>query len=141
MYPDKFPPGSDPDVLLITKDNWFDLQTPDFSVGIPKIIDDVLRVTEELTGMEPLLKISAPYSLAADIYGQELLLSDVVNNPERVNALLDHLANRVIGPWIDHHMAKFPNGWVELSDASGSPFLLVLKIARPCRSALSSRWK
>ena len=27
MYPDKFPPGSDPDVALINKDNWFNLQT------------------------------------------------------------------------------------------------------------------
>ena len=124
MYPDKFPPGSDPDVPLINKDDWFDLKTPDFSTGIPKIIDDILRVTEEVTGMDPLLQISAPYSLAADIYGQEPLLSDVVNNPERVNGLLDHLASTVLGPWIDHHMTTFPNGWVELSDASGSPFFI-----------------
>ena len=124
MYPDKFPPGSDPDSPLINKDNWFDLKTPDFLVGIPNIIDNILRVTEELTGMDPLLQISAPYSLAADIYGQEPLLSDVVKNPERVNALLDHLADKVLGPWIDHHMATFPNGWVELSDASGSPFFI-----------------
>ena len=124
MYPDKFPPGSDPDVPLINKDDWFDLKTPDFSTGIPKIIDDILRVTEEVTGMDPLLQISAPYSLAADIYGQEPLLSDVVNNTERVNGLLDHLASTVLGPWIDHHMTTFPNGWVELSDASGSPFFI-----------------
>ena len=124
MYPDKFPPGSDPDVPLINKDDWFDLKTPDFSTGIPKIIDDILRVTEEVTGMDPLLQISAPYSLAADIYGQEPLLSDVVNNPKRVNGLLDHLASTVLGPWIDHHMTTFPNGWVELSDASGSPFFI-----------------
>ena len=124
MYPDKFPPGSDPDVPLINKDDWFDLKTPDFSTGIPKIIDDILRATEEVTGMDPLLQISAPYSLAADIYGQEPLLSDVVNNPERVNGLLDHLASTVLGPWIDHHMTTFPNGWVELSDASGSPFFI-----------------
>ena len=124
MYPDKFPPGSDPDVPLINKDDWFDLKTPDFSTGIPKIIDDILRATEEVTGMDPLLQISAPYSLAADIYGQEPLLSDVVNNTERVNGLLDHLASTVLGPWIDHHMTTFPNGWVELSDASGSPFFI-----------------
>ena len=124
MYPDKFPPGSDPDTTLLNKANCFELKTPDFSSGIPKIIDDVLRVTEKLTGMEPLLQISAPYSLAADIYGQEPLLADVVNDPDHVNALLDHLANKVIVPWIEHHMSVFPNGWVELSDASGSPFFI-----------------
>ncbi len=124
MYPDKFPPGADPDAILITKDNWRDLGTPDFSTGVPAAIDDILRVTQELTGVAPLLQISAPYSLAADIYGQEPLLADVVNDPDTVNALLDHLGDVVLGPWMDHFFAKFPDGWVELSDASGSPFFI-----------------
>jgi hypothetical protein len=124
MYPDKFPPGSDPDKVLITRDTWQSLTTPDFNSGIPKIINDVLRVTERLTGMEPLLQISAPYSFAADIYGQEPLLQNVVHEPDFVNELLDHLADQVLGPWIDHFISEFPNGWVELSDASGSPFFI-----------------
>lgn len=124
MYPDKFPPGADPDVTLINRDNWHELETPDFTTGVPKAIDDILRVVEELTGMPPLLNISAPYSLAADIYGQEPLLADVVNDPDNVNALLDHLGDKVLGPWMDHHFETFPNGWVELSDASGSPFFI-----------------
>jgi len=124
MYPDKFPPGSDPDEMLINRDTWRSLGTPDFTTGIPKIINDVLRVTERLTGMEPLLQISAPYSLAADIYGQEPLLADVVHEPDLVNDLLDHLGDQVLAPWIDHFIGEFPNGWVELSDASGSPFFI-----------------
>lgn len=124
MYPDKFPPGADPDSVLINKDNWRQLETPDFTTGVPKAIDNIMRVTEDLTGMPPLLQISAPYSLAADIYGQEPLLADVVNDPDNVNALLDHLGDMVLGPWMDHHMEVFPNGWVELSDASGSPFFI-----------------
>ncbi len=124
MYPDRFPPGADPDVPLIDRNNWPRLGTPDFSTGIPAVIDDILRVTEELTGVAPLLQISAPYSLAADIYGQEPLLADVVNDPDNVNALLDHLGDKVLGPWMDHHFETFPDGWVELSDASGSPFFI-----------------
>ncbi len=124
MYPDKFPPGSDPDKVLITRDTWQSLTTPDFNSGIPKIINDVLRVTERLTGMEPLLQISAPYSLAADIYGQEPLLENVVHEPDFVNDLLNHLADKVLSPWIDHFISEFPNGWIELSDASGSPFFI-----------------
>ncbi len=124
MYPDKFPPGADPDTTLINRDNWHLLETPDFTTGVPKGIDDILRVVEELTGMPPLLNISAPYSLAADIYGQEPLLADVVNDPDNVNALLDHLGDKVLGPWMDHHFETFSNGWVELSDASGSPFFI-----------------
>ena len=124
MYPDKFPPGADPDAILINKDNWHLLETPDFSTGVPRVVDDILRVTEELTGMPPLLQISAPYSLAADIYGQEPLLADVVNDPDTVNAMLDHLGDKVLALWMDHHFETFPNGWVELSDASGSPFFI-----------------
>jgi len=124
MYPDKFPPGSDPDHVLITRDTWQSLATPDFTTGVPKIINDVLRVTERLTGMEPLLQISAPYSLAADIYGQEPLLAGVVQEPDFVNALLDHLADQILAPWTDHFISEFPNGWIELSDASGSPFFI-----------------
>jgi len=124
MYPDKFPPGADPDKILINRDNWHLLETPDFTTGIPRAVDDIMRVTQELTGVPPLLNIAAPYSLAADIYGQEPLLADVVNDPDNVNALLDHLGNKVIGPWMDHHFEKFPDGWVELSDASGSPFFI-----------------
>ena len=124
MYPDKYPPGSDPDTVLINKSNWHELQTPDFTTGVPKMIDEILRVTEELTGLPPMLQVSAPYSLAADIYGQEPLLDDVVHDPDMVNALLDHLGDVVLGPWMDHFYEKFPNGWVELSDASGSPFFI-----------------
>ena len=124
MYPDKFPPGADPDAILITKDNWRALGTPDFTTGVPAAIDAILSVTQELTGIAPLLQISAPYSLAADIYGQEPLLADVVNEPDMVNALLDHLGDVVLGPWMDHFFGKFPDGWVELSDASGSPFFI-----------------
>ena len=124
MYPDRFPPGADPDAFLINKDNWQKLTTPDFTTGIPKVIDGILSVTQELTGVPPLLQISAPYSLAADIYGQEPLLADVVSNPGTVNALLDHLGDEILAPWMDHHFETFPDGWVELSDASGSPFFI-----------------
>jgi hypothetical protein len=124
MYPDKFPPGADPEEVLITKDTWRDLKTPDFTSGVPAAIDGILQATQELTGVPPLLQISAPYSLAADIYGQEPLLADVVNDPDNVNALLDHLGDVVLGPWMDHHIETFPDGWIELSDASGSPFFI-----------------
>ena len=125
MYPDKFPPGSDPEITLINKDNFKSrLATPDFSSGIPELIDDIIRFTETLTGLEPVLHLSAPYSLAADIYGQEPLLADLVNDAGFANQLLDHIVDTVHQPWIEHFFARFPNGWVELSDASGSPFFI-----------------
>ncbi|MDX1743835.1 MAG: hypothetical protein R3186_09610, partial [Ruegeria sp.] len=124
MYPDRFPPGSDPDEPLINHDNWRSLKTPDFNTGVAKVITDMLRENERLTGMEPLLQISAPYSFAADIFGQEPLLAEVVHDPEFVSELLNFLADTVLTPWIEHFIKEFPNGWIELSDASGSPFFI-----------------
>ena len=124
MYPDRFPPGSDPDCMRITRDNWQDIGTPDLNSGIPKIIEENIRCYERLTGLEPILHLSAPYSLAADTFGQEQLLSALVKDPEFANGLLDHLVDNVHRPWIEHYFKRFPNGWVELSDASGSPFFI-----------------
>ena len=124
MYPDKFPPGSDPELVLVDKGNWRDIKTPDFTTGIPKIIDEIIETYVRITGMDPLIQLSAPYSLLADIYGQEPLLADLVNDPDRANAMLDHLVDHVLQPWIAHFFAKYPNGWAELSDASGSPFFI-----------------
>jgi len=125
MYPDKSPPGSDPDSPLANKDNWRSvITTPDFTTGTPKIINDILREYQSLTGMPPLIQLTAPYSLAADIYGQEPLLAEVLQDPDHVNELLDHIADQILSPWINHFISEFPDGWVELSDASGSPFFI-----------------
>lgn len=124
MYPDRFPPGADPDDMLLTKDNWQDIETPDFDSGIPKIATDIIAAYERLTGLEPILHLSAAYSLAADTYGQEPLLAALVHDPDFANELLDRLTDKVIQPWADHFFKRFPNGWLELSDASGSPFFI-----------------
>ena len=47
MYPDKFPPGSDPDVMLLNRDNWQECFTPDFNTGVPKVIEDTIRAYVE----------------------------------------------------------------------------------------------
>ncbi|MFK5997968.1 MAG: hypothetical protein QM492_07655 [Rhodobacterales bacterium] len=124
MYPDRFPPGADPDKMLLTRDNWKDIQTPDFDSGTPKIVTDIITAYECLTGLEPILHLSAAYSLAADTFGQEPLLAALVHEPDFVNDLLDRLTDKVIQPWADHFFKRFPNGWLELSDASGSPFFI-----------------
>ncbi len=124
MYPDKFPPGADPDKMLLTRDNWTDIPTPDFDSGIPELMTDMVDFYQRLTGLEPILHLSAAYSLAADTFGQEPLLAALIHEPDFANDLLDQLTDKVIQPWADHFFKKFPNGWLELSDASGSPFFI-----------------
>ena len=124
IYSDKFSPGTDPDTVLANADNWRDLPTLDLATGIPKVLDEILAFYRRLTGHGPVLHLSAPYSLAADLYGQEHLITALTHEPDFVNRFLDHLADTVLKPWMNHFFAQHPDGWVELSDASGSPFFI-----------------
>ena len=135
MYPDQHAPGADPGTPLVDKANWHKMSTPDLESGIPQIIDDMLACFTELTGLEPVVHLPAPYSLAADIFGQEALISALVEAPDFVAEFLDLLTDRVFFPWIEHLVRRFPNVWIELSDASGSPLFispsLFMSIAAP----------
>jgi len=124
MYPVGAPPGTDPGIPLINKDNWQDLKAPEMDSEIPRLFDEMLEFYQDLTGLEPVLHLTAPYSLAADIYGQSELATALNDEPDHVNKLLDHLVDNVLIPWADYFFEKFPNGWLELSDASGSPFFI-----------------
>jgi len=124
MYPVGAPPGTDPGIPLINKDNWQELKAPEMDSEIPRLFDEMLEFYQDLTGLEPVLHLTAPYSLAADIYGQSELATALNDEPDHVNELLDHLVDNVLIPWADYFFEKFPNGWLELSDASGSPFFI-----------------
>ena len=124
IYSDQYSPGTDPDKPLANADNWQDISTPDMGAGIPRILDETLACYQRLTGLNPILHLTAAYSLAADIYGQEQLITALTHEPEFVNRFLDHLADTVLKPWMDHFFSQYPDGWVEFSDASGSPFFI-----------------
>jgi len=124
IYSDRFSPGTDPEDTLVDRDNWRDMAPLDLSGQIPVLIDETLACYRRLSGFRPVLHLSAPYSLAADIYGQEHLINALTADPGLVNRFLDHLADTVHRPWMDHFFAQHPDGWVEFSDASGSPFFI-----------------
>ena len=124
LYTEKDPPGTDPDQMLINHDNWRDVTTPDFSGEVPRVLDEMMHCYKKFTGDDPVLHLSAPYSLAADTYGQEQIATSLAVDPEFVSQLLNHLVDHVLQPWMAHFFKQFPNGWVELSDATGSPFFI-----------------
>jgi hypothetical protein len=124
IYSDQYSPGTDPDNPVANLDNWRDIKTPDMNIGIPKLLDEITSCYQRLTGHNPVLHLTAAYSLAADIFGQETIIGALTNEPELVNRILDHLADIVLQPWMEHFFKQYPQGWVELSDASGSPFFI-----------------
>jgi hypothetical protein len=124
IYSDQFSPGADPDKPLFNHDNWREVKTPDLSSGIPKLLDEVVDCYHRLTGLQPVLHLCAPYSTAADTFGQEAIISEITHNPEFANRFLDLISDKLLEPWINHFFDRYPAGWVELSDASGSPFFI-----------------
>jgi hypothetical protein len=124
MYPDQHAPGADPGVSLVDRNNLNKLETPDFEGEVPRVIEAMLASFSELTGLEPVAHLPAPYSLAADIFGQENLITALSHEPDFVVKFLEHLTEKIIVPWCERLVQKFPNIWLELSDASGSPLFI-----------------
>ena len=124
MYPDQHAPGADPGDSLVDRNNWYKLETPDFEGEVPRVIEAMLASFSELTGLEPVAHLPAPYSLAADIFGQETLITALSHEPDFVVEFLENLTEKIIVPWCELLVQKFPNIWIELSDASGSPLFI-----------------
>jgi hypothetical protein len=124
MYPEIHAPGADPEESLVDRTNWRELDTPDLTSGISRVVEDMLACFADLTGLEPVAHLPAPYSLAADIFGQEALISALLEAPDFVDEFLSHLTDRVFVPWIEHLVRRLPQVWIELSDASGSPLFI-----------------
>ncbi|MBU8912426.1 MAG: hypothetical protein KOO61_00265, partial [Spirochaetales bacterium] len=106
---------------LVDRTNWRELSTPDMEIGIFRITEEMLACFSDLTNLEPVAHLPAPYSLAADIFGQEGLILALVETPGFVDEFLDHLTERLFVPWCARLFEQFPNIRIELSDASGSP--------------------
>ncbi len=124
MYPDQHAPGADPGVSLVDRNNWHELKAPDFEAEVPQVIEAMLASFTELTGLEPVAHLPAPYSLAADIFGQETLITALSHEPDFVSEFLEHLTDKILVPWCERLVQKFPHIWLELSDASGSPLFI-----------------
>ena len=52
------------------------------------------------------------------------MITALSHEPDFVVEFLEHLTEKIIVPWCELLVQKFPNIWLELSDASGSPLFI-----------------
>lgn len=121
MYPTDQAPGSDPGQPLISLDYFQALREIDLESEICRVTSDMLGHFHDLSGRDPVAHLPAPYSLAAEILGQENLIAALSAEPEKVKQFLDHLVDMVFVPWCNFLHQRHPGVRLELSDASGSP--------------------
>lgn len=142
-YPDKYAPSVDPGKPLIDKSNWQDLGKPNLKNDVFKVMEEMLTCYTDLTDQVPITHLPAPYSLAADIFGQEGLIMALIEEPDFVENLLDHITEQILVPWCERFSQHFPNIRIELSDASGSPNfigpdLFMKTAARPVQKLINN---
>ena len=109
IYTESQAPGCDPGFPLLNRDNWQDMPYYDATHSIAKITRANLTNMAKLSGIEPVAHLPAPYSLAAEIYGQEFLINALTEEPEPVAGLLDLIVTRVLKPWCDDLVANIPD--------------------------------
>ncbi|MGR3291966.1 MAG: uroporphyrinogen decarboxylase family protein, partial [Paracoccaceae bacterium] len=124
IYPLDQAPGSDPGLPLLNAENWRDMPTYDPTQPVAKLVRENLQHMGRLADIEPVAHLPAPYSLAAEIFGQEPLIGALALDPDLVRKLLDLIVERVLTPWCDDLIATVPDVWLEMSDASGSPMFV-----------------
>jgi hypothetical protein len=124
IYPRDQAPGSDPGVPLLDSDSWRDMPAYDPDHPVARVIRENLQHMARLGGIEPVAHMPAPYSLAAEIFGQEPLIGALALEPDFVHEFLDLIVTRVLVPWCEDLVANVPDVWLEFSDASGSPMFV-----------------
>ena len=104
---------------MLSLDRPDDIPQYDPNSEVAGIVRETLKLMADLARIETVAHLPAPYSLAAEVVGQENLILALTNCPQKVVRFLDVLVDRVLAPWCADLHAHLPTCWLELSDASG----------------------
>lgn len=108
------------------------IKTPDFSSdGRFPFANGCNALFQEMTGLPPVIKFCAPFSLAANLRGVENLIMDILSDPDFARELLDTVTETVIAPWISYQQKLFPDATSLCgADAFSSPPILSPSMVR-----------
>jgi len=118
--------------LIQSRQDLEKIKTPDFNSDgrFPKVIE-MYSLFKELTHLEPDLEFSAPFTLAAGIRGIEILIMDILEDPDFAKELLDRVTDLVLIPWIRNLQQKFPKSpAIGGADAMSSLPIINMEILR-----------
>ncbi len=124
FYPPDQAPGSDPGLPALSLEHPEDIPYFDPGCEIAKLVREMLLGMADLGRIEPVAHLPAPYSLAAEVVGQQNLILALSQAPAAVRRFLSALVDRFLAPWCADLHRSVPSVWLELSDASGSPMFI-----------------
>lgn len=108
------------------------LKTPDFdSAGRCARVIEIHALFKKLTGREPTLRFSAPFSLVANLRGIEQCVIDLQSDPDFARELFQRVTDQVLAPWILYQKKYFPDATrISGADATASIPIVNLRILR-----------
>jgi uroporphyrinogen-III decarboxylase len=117
------------DRLLKDKANLKKIKTPNFETeGRFANVVEMYRLFHELTGVKPVIRFTAPFSMATHLRGVDTLILDIYDDPEWVKELFTVLTERVLAPYLLYLKKHVANDYAEHgmggADAMASPPLL-----------------
>ena len=129
-YSDENMPDVDPhDRLLKDKSNLKKIKTPNFETdGRFANVVEMYRLFHKLTGVKPVMRFTAPFSMATHLRGVDTLILDIYDDPAWVNELFTGLTEKVLAPYLlylKQHVANdYAGHGIGGADAMASPPLL-----------------
>ncbi len=129
-YSDDNMPDVDPhNRLLQDKSKVLNIRTPDFERdGRFANVAAMYRLFHELTGVKPVMRFTAPFSLATQLRGVDTLLIDIYEDPAWVDELFTVLTEEVLAPYLlylkEQVLNDYPGHGLGGADAMASPPIL-----------------
>jgi uroporphyrinogen-III decarboxylase len=130
IYSDENMPDVDPhNRLLRDKNNLQKIKTPNFETdGRFANTVEMYRLFHEMTGIQPVIRFTAPFSLTTHLRGVDTLILDLYEDPEWVKELSTVLTEEVLAPYLLHIKKNFPDAYrgygIGGADAMASPPIL-----------------
>ena len=134
QYSDTHMPDVDPKHrLLEDKAGLSAIRTPDFATaGRFSNVVAMYRLFFELSGVKPVMRFAAPFSMATQLRGVDKLLIDLYEDPEWVKSLFSVLTEEVLAPYLRYLKEHIPNDYpghgLGGADAMASPPILSPKL-------------